>query len=120
MKRNRIVTLLHCIPELEFSRAIERLGLPQVPVEAVVDAPQEITGRIHEAGSGNRPRGHAAHERVSRCQLLSVLAVEGGPCWTPAVEWNLDPNCHVLGQYQRPEGEGMWADRCEQYTWNLE
>jgi hypothetical protein len=84
---------------------VERLlRLPEVPVEALVDAAEEIGGRVHEAGRRNGPRGDAADEGVAGGQLLPVLPVERCPCVPAAVVWHLYAECHVLRQYQRPEG----------------
>ena len=70
--------------------AVERLlRLPEVPVEALVDAAEEIGGGVDEAGRGHGPRGDAADEGVAGGQLLPVLAVEGRPGVPAAVVGNL-------------------------------
>lgn len=90
---------------MEQSRgAVERpLRLPEVPVEALMDAAEKIGGRVDEAGRGNGPRGDAADEGIAGGQLLPVLPVERCPGVPPAVVWHLYAESHILGQYQRPE-----------------
>lgn len=68
-----------------------------------MDTTQEVTGRVRLARCWDRPRGHAAHERIPRCQLFSVLSVKRGPRMPSAVEGYLNPYCHVLRHYQWPE-----------------
>lgn len=95
-------------------RTVERtLRLPEVPVEALVDAAEEVGGGVDEAGRRHRPGGDAADEGVAGGQLLPVLAVEGRPGVPPAVVWHLYAQRHVLRQYQRPEGQGVGTDRRE-------
>ena len=95
------------------------LGLSEVPVEAVVDAVEEVVGGVDGAGGGDGPGGHAADEGVPRPELLPVFAVERGPSVAAAVERHLNPHRHVLRQYQRPERQRVRTYRREQNSRHL-
>lgn len=91
-------------PHPSIARAVEGLSLPEVPMEALVDAVEEIGGGIHEASRGHGPGRDAADESVAGGQLLPVFPVERCPRVAPAVVWHLYAQGHILRQYQRPEG----------------
>lgn len=102
------------------ARAVKRLRLPEVPVEALVDAAEEVGGGVDEARRRHRPGRDAADERVAGGQLLPVLAVEGRPRVAPAVVGHLDAQRHVLRQDQRPERQRVGTDRREQDAGDLQ
>lgn len=80
-----------CIP-----RAIKRLSLSQIPVEAIMNAGQEIASRINLTCSGDRPRSHTAHKCITSCQPFPVLAIKRCPCMASAIERYLYSQRHML------------------------
>lgn len=104
---------------LSIARAIRRLSLSQVPVEALVNAMQEIVGGVTLTRCWHRPRCHATQECITRLELLPVLSVKWGPRWASAVEGYLHSQRHMLRKYQWPEWQRVWANWCEQDPRNL-
>jgi hypothetical protein len=109
--------LLHKLDQSR--RAVQWLALPEVPVETLMDAPQEIGCWVHQASCGHRPWRNAADEGVTWSELNSTLAIEGCPCLPSAVHWYLHTQSDIFRQYQRPEWQRMRAYWGEKNPWDL-
>lgn len=91
------------IKQISNGGPVKRLALAEVPVETFMDAAQEVSGRVNEASSWDRPWRHATDQRIARSKLLAVLAVKRGPGMASAVIWHLNTQGHILWEDQGAE-----------------
>lgn len=61
---------------LYIPRAIKRLSLSQIPVQAIMNAGQEIISRINLTRRWDGPRSHTAHKCIASCKPFPVLAIK--------------------------------------------